>query len=182
MKRYLAAFLCAVLVSVLVIGAAVQANAQQPQPEGRWLKTGFLVRGQMTPADVDKAAEAGFRTIIDLRPNSEEPGQPSAEEMSEAAKRSSLTFHYVPVPRSGIPDEAIAEMKTILEQVQEPVVMYCRSGMRATRTWALAEASRPGGAEADAIMRAVQAAGFPMAADLEADITARTKARVRTGN
>ena len=45
----------------------------------------FWVSPQMLEEHIQAAADAGFRTLINNRPDGEEPGQPSAEALRQAA-------------------------------------------------------------------------------------------------
>ena len=71
---------------------------------------------------------------------------------------------------------AVDRFGQVLGTSQKPVLLYCRSGSRAARTWALAEAARPGGLDEQAILQAVEQAGLD-ASDLQADIARRIAAR-----
>ena len=116
--------------------------------------------------------------MVDLRPDGEEPGQPSAQDMRLAATKAGLAFAYVPVPHGDIPEASVAALQAFLASQSGPVLLYCRSGRRAARTWALVEAARPGGMPTDAIMAAVQGAG-QNAEDLRGRIEAAVAARAR---
>jgi uncharacterized protein (TIGR01244 family) len=87
-----------------------------------------------------------------------------------------LTFAYVPVPHGDIPGQAVDALGQSLASAGKPVLLYCRSGKRAARTWALSEASRADGLDAVAIQAAVRSAG-QSADDLAESIAARIAAR-----
>ena len=87
-----------------------------------------------------------------------------------------MTFAYVPTPHGAIPDVIVDGLARALADVPQPVVLYCRSGNRAARVWALAEASRPSGADAKGIAGSVRAAGQKVD-DLMPQIEARIAAR-----
>lgn len=178
MKRRLMRFCAVLLAGMLAIGGVFSANAQQPARQelaGRWLDDQLFVRGQITPADIPVAEQQNFTMIIDLRPDGESPDLPSSTLMAGAVK-APVAFHYIPVPHGAIADEAVNKLGQILRQQQGPILLYCRSGVRAARTWALAEASRPGGRDGARIMDMVRQAGYPVA-DLQNDIAARIAAR-----
>lgn len=105
----------------------------------------YSVSPQLFVADVETAAQQGFRAIVCARPDGEEAGQPSAEDIERAAVAAGLTFETIPVPSGLLPDAAAIErMKIVLKGVDGPVLGYCRSGMRAAHLWALAQAgARP---------------------------------------
>jgi uncharacterized protein (TIGR01244 family) len=118
--------------------------------------------------------------IIDLRPDGEVEGQPSSAEMAQAARRQAVDFGYVPVPHGEIPEEAVLKLRQALADQKGQVLLYCRSGKRAARTWALAEAGRVGGLQADEIIAAVRGAGQEaddLRPRIEAAIAARGAAR-----
>lgn len=104
------------------------------------------------------AVRRRYRAVVDLRPDGEAPDQPSSLVMEAAAKQAGLDFIHVPVPHGAIPEESVERLHTYLASHHD-VLLYCRSGKRAARTWALAEAKRPGGLSAEAILVAVHGAG-----------------------
>ena len=117
--------------------------------------------------------------IIDLRPDDEEAGQPSSQQVGNAAERAGLSFSYAPVEGGGLPEQAAVDaVSRALLHPGTTVVLYCHSGRRAARAWALAEASRDGGLEAEAIEAAAKSAGQPVD-DLHEQISARIATRVK---
>ncbi|MBK1615703.1 hypothetical protein CKO44_19780 [Rubrivivax gelatinosus] len=116
------------------------------------------VTGQLQPADMAVIGDR-YVAVVDLRPDGEAVGQPSSAEMQAAALRGRVRFVYLPVPHGEIPEESVARLKGVLETSHGAVLLYCRSGKRAARTWALAEASRPSGLPSAAILAAVRGAG-----------------------
>jgi uncharacterized protein (TIGR01244 family) len=135
------------------------------------------VAAQRTPDQLAVLRLQGFRAVIDLRPDGEVEGQPSSSEMAKAAQASGLRFSYVPIPHGDIPPAAVKRLASLLAISERPVLLYCHSGRRAARTWALAEAARPGGLDAAAILADVREAG-QSADDLDREIIARTDAQV----
>ncbi len=136
----------------------------------------FSVSGQVSPDQLADLKARGYTTIISLRPDREGPDQPSAAQMSDAARSNGMAFAFVPVAPGAIPDTAVAALTQAVAVNSGKVLLYCRSGSRAARTWSLFEASRPGGADADAILAAVKASG-QSADDLRATIVDRVSAR-----
>lgn len=156
---------------------ALRSPAGAALPAGTAKLSGDVwVAAQMTPGQFDAVRRQGIRAVIDLRPDGEVPGQPSSAAMAKAAQARGLGFGYVPVPHGDIPPATVARLGDLLAGSARPVLLYCHSGRRAARTWALAEASRQGGLEANAILAVVRAAG-QSADDLAADVRARVTAR-----
>ncbi len=139
------------------------------------LAPGIAVSQQLQPAAMGVASER-FVTVIDMRPDGEAAGQPSSAEMAAAAQGEHLQFAYVPVPHGDIPDAVVDKLSDALAARPGPVLLYCRSGRRAARSWALVEASRPGGMDVEQILAAVKASGQD-AGDLRARLEQRLRAR-----
>jgi len=100
----------------------------------------FAVSPQIGAAEVAAAAQAGFTTIINNRPDGEAPGQPSAAEIKALAKQHGLNFVSIPVTAASMTPEAVQRTAAALQAAPGPVLAYCRSGMRSTSMWALSQA------------------------------------------
>ena len=68
----------------------------------------FAVAPQVQVADMQDAADAGYRTVICNRPDGEEDGQPTVAELRDAAHSAGIAFHHIPVSGGAFPAEAIA--------------------------------------------------------------------------
>lgn len=134
------------------------------------------ISSQISLRDVGYMARRRMRTIIDMRPDGEAPDEPSHLEMEQSAKAQGLEFSYIPVPHESIPPATVNALGNVLASAEKPVVLYCRTGRRAVRTFALFEASRHDGPGADAILGMVRNAGFS-AEDLRPEIVSRIVAR-----
>ncbi|MEQ1653399.1 MAG: sulfur transferase domain-containing protein [Hyphomicrobium sp.] len=163
-------------------GVVLYAASKQSDPTARDTVTGHLlmdsifVTDQVPLSAVSTLPKDGYRTLVDLRPDGEATDQPPSSAVGDAARQAGLTFAYIPTPQGEIPEQVVADLARALETAPKPVIMYCRSGKRAARVWALAEASRPGGASAEAIASAVRAAGQSVD-DLAGQIATRIAAR-----
>jgi len=182
MPGWKGSFLIAVLAgAVAVLGWAAYAHAvRPPRLVVRHLSGNVWISEQLTPAQLPLLRHRRFAAVVDLRPDGEVAGQPSSAQMASAAAQAGLAFSYDPVPHGPIPAQAVSALDQALASQSGPVLLYCRSGRRAARTWALVEASRPGGLNALAIKHAVQDAG-QSADDLDQDIQARVAARPASG-
>lgn len=103
----------------------------------RTLDETILVAGQIEPGDIATAAAQGVRTIINNRPDGEQPGQPTGAEIEAAAKAQGLGYVHIPVDHSGFSREQVDAMTDALAQ-PGPALAFCRSGTRSTYLWALA--------------------------------------------
>lgn len=107
----------------------------------RRLNDGFAVSPQVAPEDMGRLAEAGFGTVINNRPDGEEPGQPMGAAIEAAARAAGLGYLHVPVDHSGFSAEQVAAVSAAMAHAK-PVFAYCRSGTRSAMLWGLAMASR----------------------------------------
>jgi uncharacterized protein (TIGR01244 family) len=158
--------------------AAVAACHVAPDPNApRQLTKDVSVSGQILVADVKAMRDKGFKTIVNMRPDTEAPEHAKYSEMQSAAQAAGLGYGYVPL-RKGvpIPSTAAEALDSALSQLPKPMLLFEETPERPAKVWALAEASRPGGLDADAILQAVKSAGFS-ADDLAPQITKRIAAR-----
>jgi len=117
------------------------------------------VSPQITLDDLPRAAALGFRSVINNRPDGEDPAQPSSDVVAAAAKAAGLAYAYIPVRGGPTPAQVAAEQE-VLAELPGPVLAYCRSGTRAIITWSLGEAAA--GADRAELIRLGQAAGYDL--------------------
>lgn len=108
--------------------------------EYRPITDDFSVSGQISADQISTIKAAGFKSIICNRPDHEQAGQPTADEIREAAEEAGLTFRHIPVI-SGQPatPEDVAAMAAALDEMEGPVFAYCRSGARSTNLFIAAQ-------------------------------------------
>lgn len=109
---------------------------------GRKLTDGLSVSPQMPPEAMEEVAASGFRSVIVNRPDGEEPGQPSTDEMEAAAREAGLEFRRLPVTMPSLSGQDAAAFAAALNELPGPVLAYCRTGTRSTALWALSQAGR----------------------------------------
>jgi uncharacterized protein (TIGR01244 family) len=126
----------------------------------RTIDPSISVFGQIEPADIADAAAQGFTTIVNNRPDGEQPGQTTGAAIEAAAKAAGLDYVAIPVDHSGFADWQIAAMADALEQAKGPVLAFCRSGTRSTFLWALARNRM--GDEGEALIAKAAAAGYDL--------------------
>ncbi len=95
---------------------------------------------QLTPEAMAAAAEAGFKAVINNRPDMEGgPDQPTSAQMQTAAEAAGLVYHYLPVISGAITPDQIKEMATLVNNAPGPVLAFCRSGARSTQLWMMGQ-------------------------------------------
>lgn len=90
---------------------------------------------QLQPQDMPAVAAAGYRVLINNRPDGEEPHQPSSEMIRAAAEDAGLDYHYYPLNAFNYPGDDLAAMRGLFDDTENPVLAFCRSGTRSTSLW-----------------------------------------------
>lgn len=85
---------------------------------------------QIAPAQVGQIKEAGFKTIINNRPDGEEPTQPAHAEIAAAAEQAGVAYYHLPVVGGQMTREQVEQFAEIFNSAEKPVFMFCRSGNR----------------------------------------------------
>jgi uncharacterized protein (TIGR01244 family) len=122
----------------------------------RQLDSTTFVSGQIAPEDI---AALGVATIVNNRPDGEEPGQPSSDAIAAAAKAAGVAYRHIPVA-GAISLPQVAEMADALAHAEGPVLAFCRSGTRSTYLWAMARSRL--GDDADGLVGKAAAAGYDL--------------------
>lgn len=105
----------------------------------RALTEDICVAPQLTPEAMAEAARAGFRSVINNRPDFEEgPEQPTHASIAAAAKAAGLEYAYLPVQGGYQSPEEIAQFGELLRSLPRPILAFCRSGARSTRLYVAA--------------------------------------------
>lgn len=91
----------------------------------------LCVTAQVQADDLPALAAAGFRSIVNNRPDFEGGlGQPTSAELEAAAGKAGLEYRYLPVPPAGHTLEQARSMASAVGALPKPVVAFCRTGRR----------------------------------------------------
>ena len=99
------------------------------------------VSAQIRTPDIADIVAQGYRSVICNRPDDEEQGQPSSATIADAVKKAGLEFAYVPAISGALTGENVKAMAEALDELQAPVLAYCRSGARSAKLIELAKAA-----------------------------------------
>lgn len=127
----------------------------------RKLTDQISVSPQVLPGEIADLEAAGFRSVINNRPDGEADDQPSGAEMAQAAAAHGLAYRDIPVVPGQYGAAVVEAMAQAMAELPAPVLAFCRTGTRSTTLWAL-QAARAG--DVDAIVKAAGAAGYDIAA------------------
>ena len=79
----------------------------------------------------------GFTTIVNNRPDGEDPNQHGSAAEAEAARAAGLGYVHIPVTSTGMTEDDARLLKETIEQAPGPVVAHCKSGARSFYLWVL---------------------------------------------
>jgi uncharacterized protein (TIGR01244 family) len=100
----------------------------------RQIAADVCVAPQLTPEAMAEAAAAGFKSVVNNRPDFEHgPDQPTSAAVEAAARAAGLEYRWLPVDGAYQSPEQIAEMASLLAELPRPLLAFCRSGARSAR-------------------------------------------------
>ena len=105
----------------------------------RQLDERTVVAGQIGPDEVAGLKDLGVTLIVNNRPDNEDEGQPTSEEIEAAARAAGLDYRHVPIARGMGPSDVEAMRDAIHSAGDGKLFAFCRSGHRSTLAWAVAK-------------------------------------------
>jgi sulfide:quinone oxidoreductase len=101
------------------------------------LGPGIAAAGNLDRGDIEALADAGVRTIVNNRPDGEDPGQLTAAEARRLAEARGLAYHHIPFTAATLTRADVDAFAALLQSAPTPLVVHCRTGTRSTLLWAL---------------------------------------------
>ena len=94
------------------------------------------VAPQLGPEAMAEAKAAGFRSVINNRPDFEGgASQPTNASIEAAARAAGLEYAFLPVASNFQSLEEIARFGELIASLPKPILAFCRSGTRSGRLW-----------------------------------------------
>ena len=128
------------------------------------LAPGLSAAGKLDRSDIEALAQAGVRTIVNNRPDGEDPGQLPAAEARQIAEAHGIAYHHIPVTGPSLSRADVDAFAAVLASAPTPIVAHCRSGTRSTLLWALArlrDGADPAALVAEAARHGIDIAVLP---------------------
>ena len=101
------------------------------------LAPGLSAAGALDRGAIEALAKSGVRTIINNRPDGEDPGQLPAAEARRLAESLGIAYHHIPITAVTLSRADVDAFAAALKSSPQPAVAHCRSGTRSTLLWAL---------------------------------------------
>jgi len=111
---------------------------------------------QLSPEQIQQAAQAGFKSVLNLRSPQEKGALSDEQTRVEAA---GLTYSNIPVNPSNMGDDVADQVMQTLDSLPKPVLTHCKSGIRSGMMALLYGATRSG-MSADAALAKGKESGF----------------------
>jgi uncharacterized protein (TIGR01244 family) len=131
------------------------------------LAPGLSAAGKLDRSDIEALADTGVRTIVNNRPDDEDPGQLPAAEARRIARSHGIAYHHIPVTAASLSRADVDAFAVVLASAPQPIVVHCRSGTRSTLLWALTrlrEGADPAALVAEAARHGIDIAALPVIA------------------
>jgi uncharacterized protein (TIGR01244 family) len=109
--------------------------------------------------DIQDLADAGFKTVVNLRQAGEQGEKLSPQAEAEEARESGLEYLHYPVSPPDLTAANAKEFAARLEQLPSPVAIHCASGRRAS-LMGLASWAQQNGCDAAAAAERGQESGL----------------------
>lgn len=128
------------------------------------LTPALAAAGQPTPEAIPKLRALGFRTVVNLRADSE----PGVAGEAEAVRAQGLDYVSVPITAESFSLAAVAAVQRVLDDPERaPVLLHCSSSNRVGGVWAVIQA-RTRGLSAEAAVTEGRQAGLHSQAMIDA--------------
>ena len=130
--------LCVALISSMIsLGCSSQESVSTPEARTA------VFSAQITPDQLPDLAKQGFRSVINNRPDFEGgDNQPTSAAIGAAAQAAGLQYVYQPVVSGQITPADVETFAQHYNALPKPVLMFCRSGSRASSLYQMAQARK----------------------------------------
>ena len=100
------------------------------------LSTELSVAPQLDAAAMAWAAQAGFKSVINNRPDFEGgPAQPTSAAIEAAAREAGLAYAFLPVSPAIQTPQEVARFAQLMAELPKPILAFCRSGTRSGKLY-----------------------------------------------
>lgn len=115
-------------------------NLPYTPPPVQTLSAEVCVAPQLDVVDMAWAAQQGFRSVVNNRPDFEEGDhQPTSSAMAAAAQAVGLSYAYLPVAPGYQSPQEIAQFADLVATLPKPILAFCRSGTRSGKLFQAAQ-------------------------------------------
>ena len=99
------------------------------------LTENLAVSAQISLDDVEQIAAAGYKVLINNRPDGEDSHQPAGALIATAAEAAGMEYHHIPITAASFPGPDLDAISDLFDDPSHPVLAFCRSGTRCANLW-----------------------------------------------
>lgn len=92
----------------------------------------ITISGQITPEDVKALAEQGVKTIINNRPDGEEAGQPTSDQIEKACQEQGIAYRQIAFAGGMLDMNHVQDFADFFNATERPLHIFCRTGNRSS--------------------------------------------------
>ena len=138
----------------------------------REIEPDFWLAGCLDESDLQRAAEQGFCSIVNILPEDDELCKMSDERARSITRAHGMTYRHMPIYGHQLNNEFFARaFAYLIDEIPGPKLVYCRSGMRAAFLWGMIRAADLG---VDEVLDRTLDVGFDLAV-IEDDLVKMSK-------
>lgn len=90
----------------------------------------ITLSGQITPEDVADLAKSGVKSIVNNRPDGEEPNQPTSEAIEKACLAHDIVYKQIAFSGGMMDMNHVQAFADFFNQTERPLHIFCRTGNR----------------------------------------------------
>ncbi|MGO8311252.1 bifunctional sulfur transferase/dioxygenase Blh [Rhizobium ruizarguesonis] len=123
----------------------------------------LTVSPQPSIEDIQSLRDKGFKTLINNRPDNEDPSQPNTQVERQEAKHCHLSYAFVPVTAGTITEADIRAFQRAVDESEGPAFAHCKTGTRSLSLYLIGEVL-DGRMSADEVVEFGRSRGFDTSA------------------
>ncbi|PTM94155.1 bifunctional sulfur transferase/dioxygenase Blh [Mycoplana dimorpha] len=89
--------------------------------------------------DIRSFRDQGFKTLINNRPDHEDPSQPGTDAERQQAQHCGMSYAFVPVTAETITEADVRSFQRAVDRSEGPVVAHCQTGKRSLSLYLIGE-------------------------------------------
>ena len=118
----------------------IHCSTREPVMSVTAISEKLSVSAQPSVRGIRLFRDRGFGTLINNRPDDEEPSQQSSEAERQEAKQCGLAYAFIPVTSETITEADVRAFQRAVAASEGPVVAHCKTGTRSLNLYLIGEA------------------------------------------
>lgn len=90
----------------------------------------ITLSGQLTADDIKALAAQGIKSVVNNRPDFEEAGQPTSDEIAQACAEHGIAYAHIPFAGGQMTMTHLTDFADFFNSNELPLHLFCRTGNR----------------------------------------------------